>query len=304
MSAPARPSTRFGLFIGQAGLSWPELSERFALADELGFDHAWLPDHLMPTDPPHDRPFFEAWTALAALAAQTTRVHIAVLVSSNTFRHPAVLARQAVTVDHVSGGRLILGIGTGWYQHEHDRFGLRLPQPAERVDQLEEALDVITALLSAQPVSYEGRHYRLSEARALPAPLQRPGIPILIAAHRPRMLRLAARRADIWDTFATARGTATEGVTTDLGERVRVFEDACRKAGRDPLSVRRSVWVGSEPMESEPAYADFVERHRSLGFTDLLTGLPSRDRWPAVRRIATSVIPRLRESDAVVTAAC
>ena len=297
-----RPSTRFGLFIGQAGLAWDELVERFVLADELGFDHAWVPDHLMPTDPPHDRPFLEAWTALAGLAVRTNRIRIGALVSSNTFRHPGLLAKQAATVDHISGGRLNLGIGTGWYHDEHERFGIRLPEPAERVDRLEEALEVLDALLAGEPAWYDGRHYRLSGALALPAPVQRPSIPLLIAAHRPRMLRLAARRAAIWDTFATTRGTATEGVDTSLVERVRVFDEACRDAGRDPATVRRSVWVGSEPMASESAYSSFVEQHRALGFTDLMTGLPPRDRWTTVRSIATSLIPRLREADAMATA--
>lgn len=294
MSASQLP-TRFGLFIGQVGMSWPELVERFTHADELGFDHAWLVDHLMPTDPPHDRPVFEAWTSLAALAAITHRVRLGVLVTSNTFRHPAVLAKQAATVDHISGGRLILGIGTGWYPVEHRRFGIEFPPAPERVDRLEEAIEVISALNLGVRARHAGRHYRIEDALALPRPVQRPRIPILIAAHRPRMIRLAARFADVWDTFATTDGTATEGVGSTLGERVRLFEDACRDAGRDPATVRRSVWVGSQPFDSPAAYADFVERHRSLGFTDLMTALPSHDRWSAVRTVAMSVIPQLRE---------
>lgn len=294
MSAP-RLSTRFGLFIGQVGMSWPELVERFTLADELGFDHAWLIDHLMPTDPPHDRPVFEAWTSLAALGAITHRVRLGVLVTSNTFRHPAVLAKQAATVDHISGGRLILGIGTGWYPDEHRRFGIEFPSAAERVDRLEEAIEVISALNSGVRAGHAGRHYRIEDALALPRPVQRPRIPILIAAHRPRMIRLAARHADMWDTFATTDGTATEGVGSTLGERARLFEGACRDAGRDPDTVRRSVWVGSEPFDSTAAYTDFVERHRSLGFTDLMTALPATERWSMVRTVATSVIPQLRE---------
>lgn len=296
-----RPQTRFGLFIGQVGLAWPELVERFTLADRLGFDHAWLVDHLMPTDPPHDRPAFEAWTSLSALAALTTRVRLGVLVSSNTFRHPSLLAKQAVTVDHVSGGRLILGIGTGWYPEEHRRFGIEFPAAPERVDRLEEAVEVVIRLTRGAAVTYDGRHYRLDGALALPRPVQRPGIPILIAAHRPRMLRLAARRADIWDTFATIDGTATEGVASHLAERVETFEAACREAGRDPATVRRSVWVGAEPLGSEAAYAAFVERHRSLGFTDLMTALPARGSWSTVREIATGLIPRLRAAEASST---
>jgi alkanesulfonate monooxygenase SsuD/methylene tetrahydromethanopterin reductase-like flavin-dependent oxidoreductase (luciferase family) len=301
IGAAERPATRFGVFIGQVGLSWPGLVERFTLADELGFDHAWLVDHLMPTDPPLDRPAFEAWTSLAAIAALTSRVRIGVLVSSNTFRHPSLLAKQAVTVDHVSRGRLILGVGTGWHAEEHRRFGIDFPPPAERVDRLEEALQVLDRLNTGAIASFEGRHYRLDGAVALPRPVQRPRIPILIAAHRPRMLRLAARYADIWDTFPTMDGTATQGVSSDLAERVAAFEAACAVAGRDPAAIRRSVWVGSEPLESQQAYIDFVERYRSLGFTDLMTALPPRDRWSTVREIATSLIPRIRATEVVPT---
>jgi alkanesulfonate monooxygenase SsuD/methylene tetrahydromethanopterin reductase-like flavin-dependent oxidoreductase (luciferase family) len=293
MSA-STPTVRFGLFIGQVGMAWHELVERFTLADELGFDHAWLVDHLMPTDPPHDRPAFEAWTSLAALAALTHRVRLGVLVSSNTFRHPSVLAKQAATVDHISGGRLILGLGTGWYPDEHERFGIDFPQAAERVDRLEEAIQVIAALNSGVRVTHAGRYYRIDGALARPRPVQR-SLPLLIAAHRPRMIRMAARHADIWDTFATTDGTATEGIGSTLRERVRLFEDACREAGRDPRAARRSVWVGSEPFDSPAAYADFVDRHRSLGFTDLITALPDPDRWAMVRTVARSLIPELRQ---------
>lgn len=301
MIATARPDTRFGLFIGQVGLSWPELVERFVLADELGFDHAWLVDHLMPTDPPHDRSIFEAWTSLAALAALTSRVRLGVLVTSNTFRHPSLLAKQAVTVDHVSGGRLILGIGTGWYPDEHRRFGLDFPEAPERVERLEEALEILDRLGHGETATQEGRFYRLEGALALPRPVQQPRIPILIAAHRPRMLRVAARYADIWDTFPTIDGTATQGVSSDLAERVTAFEAACVTAGRDPATVRRSVWVGCEPLDSPAAYMEFVERHRSLGFTDLMTALPPKERWSSVREIATGIIPRLRGAEASPT---
>jgi alkanesulfonate monooxygenase SsuD/methylene tetrahydromethanopterin reductase-like flavin-dependent oxidoreductase (luciferase family) len=298
MTSAAAPAPRFGLFIGQVGMTWPELLERFVLADELGFDHAWLVDHLMPTDPPHDRPTFEAWTSLAALATLTRRISLGVLVSSNTFRHPSVLAKQATTVDHVSGGRVILGIGTGWYPDEHRRFGLDFPNAPERVDRLEEALEIIDRLGQGQPAVFDGQHYRLDGALALPRPIQRPRIPILIAAHRPRMLRLAARYADIWDTFPTISGTATHGVASSLAERVASFDHACKEIGRDPAGVRRSVWVGPEPLEGRSAFRAFVRRHRSLGFTDLMTALPGPDAWSAVRQIATNDIPRLRSAGA------
>ena len=297
MTGRTRPKTRFGVFLGQVGLSWDELVERFQLADELGFDHAWLVDHLMPTDPPHERPCFEAWTSLAALAALTRRIELGVLVSSNTFRHPSLLAKQVATVDHVSGGRLILGMGTGWYADEHRRFGVEFPAAPERVERLEEAMEVLLRLLSGAEASYDGQFYRLDGAHALPRPV-RGRVPILIAAHRPRMIRLAASYADVWDTFATVRGTATDGIGSSLAERVEMFDAACRDDGREPTSIRRSTRVSAGVLVGRASYAAFVERHRAVGSTDLISGLPARTEWATVREIATELIPRLRETEA------
>jgi Coenzyme F420-dependent N5,N10-methylene tetrahydromethanopterin reductase and related flavin-dependent oxidoreductases len=288
------PPIRFGLFLSQAGRSWDDVLARFLMAEELGFDHAWLVDHLTPTDGHPDGPIHEAWTLLAAVAARTERIRLGVLVTSNTFRHPAVLAKQAVTVDHISGGRLILGLGAGWHEDEHRRYGIDLPPPRERVDRLEEAVEMLIALMGAERTTYSGLHYRLDDAPLEPKPLQRPRIPILIAAHRPRMIRLAARCADQWDTFPELPGTATDGVTTDLAERVRAFEDACRDAGRDPGSIRRSTWAEGDVATSEAAFVGFVRQHRALGFTDFSVVPQERDHRPVLERIARDRIPELR----------
>jgi alkanesulfonate monooxygenase SsuD/methylene tetrahydromethanopterin reductase-like flavin-dependent oxidoreductase (luciferase family) len=286
---------RFGLFLSQAGRSWDEVLAQFRTAERLGFDHAWLVDHLIPTDDRPDRPIHEAWTLLAALAALTERIRLGVLVTSNTFRNPAILAKQAVTVDHISGGRLILGIGAGWHEDEHRRYGIDLPPPPERVDRLEEAVQVLLALQASPWTTFTGRHYRLDEAPLEPPPLQRPRIPLLIAAHRPRMLRLAARYADQWDTFPELAGSATDGVTTDLGERVRVFDEACRAAGRDPASIRRSTWAEGDVAADEDRFVKFVRRHHALGFTDFSVVLPPEPgQFPVLERIARERIPALR----------
>lgn len=285
---------RFGLFLSQANRSWDEVLDSFLLAEELGFDHAWLVDHLLDTDGPPSHPCHEAWTLLAAIAARTERIRLGVLVTSNTFRHPAILAKEAVTVDHISAGRLILGLGAGWHEGEHQRFGIDLPAPAERVDRLEEAIQMITSLMASERTTFEGRHYRLDNAPLEPKPIQQPRIPLLIAAHRPRMIRLAARYADQWDTFPELPGTATDGVTASIDERVGRFEVACAEAGRDPASIRRSTWAGAEVAASEGAYLGFVRHHRDLGFTDFMTVLPGVADLATVRRIALKRIPELR----------
>ncbi|MFL5673771.1 MAG: LLM class flavin-dependent oxidoreductase [Chloroflexota bacterium] len=295
MSGVAALPVRFGLFLSQAGRSWDENLARFREAEALGFDHAWLVDHLTPTDGDPGRPMHEAWTLLAAIAARTEQIRLGVLVTSNTFRHPSLLAKQAVTVDHVSEGRLILGLGAGWHVDEHRRYGLDLPPPAERVDRLEEAIEILTALMREQRTTYQGSHYRVEDAPLEPKPLQRTGIPLLIAAHRPRMIRLAARYADQWDTFPEIAGTATDGVTTTIGERVAAFDAACRDAGRDPATVRRSIWTeAAEHVTSEDGFESFVRSHRALGFTDFSI-VPSDDAPPGVlERIARERIPALR----------
>lgn len=290
------PDLRFGLFLSQANKGWSQIIEEFQLAEALGFDHAWLVDHLVDTDGPPENGCHEAWTLLAGIAALTTRIRLGVLVSSNTFRHPALLLKEAVTVDHVSGGRLILGLGTGWHEDEHRRFGIELPPAAERVSRLEEAVRLIRLLMSQDRTTFTGRFYRADDARLRPPPVQRQ-IPILIAAHRPRMLRIAARYADQWDTFAAIDGTATEGVGADIASRIASLDAACHEIGRDPNEVRRSTWATRSALRSTDAYLDFVRRHRALGFTDFTTVGPAPEDAKVLERVARELIPALRTGE-------
>lgn len=292
MTAPA--ALGFGLFLSQASKTWEQVLEEFAVAEDLGFDHAWLVDHLVDTDGGPEDGCMEAWTLLAAIAARTSRIRLGVLVTSNTFRHPAILLKEAVTVDHISGGRLNLGIGTGWHEDEHRRYGIDLPAPAERVDRFEDAVEMINRLMTEPSVTHLGTHYRLDDARLRPMPIQRPRIPIVIAAHRPRMLRIAARYADQWDTFAEMPGTATEGVESDLAARIAQLDAACRAIGRDPTEIRRSTWTTRRALGSIDAYLEFVRHHHRLGFTDFSTVAPAPEDGPVLRAIATEVIPELR----------
>jgi len=297
-SAPStptgRPPLRFGLFLSQAGKSVAQVVDQFQMAEDLGFDHAWLVDHLVDTDGPPSVPIHEAWTLLAGLAVRTTRIRLGVLVTSNTFRHPAILLKSAVTVDHLSGGRLVLGMGAGWHADEHRRYGIELPAPAERVDRFAEAVELVSLLMAQERTTFAGRHYRLDDAPLEPRPVQTPRIPILIAAHRPRMLRLAARFADQWDTFAEMPGTATDGVATPLAERIAFLDEACRSIGRDPAEIRRSTWATAAALRSVDAYVAFVGHHRALGFTDFSTVMPAPDDLPTLRRVAQEVIPAIR----------
>lgn len=293
-SPPEQQASRFGLFLGQVGRDWPALLDRFQTAEELGFDHAWLVDHFVDTDGDLTKGCMEAWTLLAALAARTSRIRLGALVSSNTFRHPALLLKAAVTVDHVSRGRLILGLGTGWHEPEHRFYGIPFPAAPERVDRLEEAVRLVDLLQRQDRTTFRGRYYRLEDAPFEPKPLQRPRIPLLIAAHRPRMLALAARYADQWDTFPPVPGTATEGVEGGLEDRIGLLERYARAAGRDPAEIRRSTWTGGEVLRSEEAFLDWVRPLRAAGFTDFTAGMPGPPHLDALRRIARDVLPALR----------
>jgi alkanesulfonate monooxygenase SsuD/methylene tetrahydromethanopterin reductase-like flavin-dependent oxidoreductase (luciferase family) len=290
----AVPALRFGLFLSQASKTWAQVLDEFQMADELGFDHAWLVDHLIDTDGAPEDGCLESWTLLAAIAAKTERIRLGVLVSSNTFRHPALLLKEAVTVDHISGGRLILGIGTGWNEDEHRRYGIDLPAAAERVDRFEEAVRLISLLMLQERTTFEGRYYRLDDAHLEPRPVQRPRIPMLIAAHRPRMLRIAARYADQWDSFAAIPGASTAGVEAEIADQIARLDAACLEIGRDPAEIRRSTWATAEVLHTTDAYLDFVRRHHRLGFTDFSTVLPAAEDEAVLRSVATEVIPELR----------
>ncbi len=279
---------RFGLCTDQ-NLSWERTLERWLLYEELGFDSVWLCDHLIQPSRP-DGPYLEAWTLLAALAARTHRIRIGVLVSSNTFRHPALLAREAVTVDHVSGGRLELGLGAGWYQPEHTAFGIDFPAPGERVARFREAVEVVDRLLREEVTTYEGRHYRLRQAPTRPAPVQRPRPPLTLGAHGPRMLRIVARYADRWNSHGTVEEIKLRNATLDR---------ACREVGRDPERIVRSLyyWVPrsqEDPWSSAEAFVQVIDRYREAGITDFILDHPRDDQLDVLEQVATEVIPRLR----------
>jgi len=269
-------------------MTWARTRERWQLFERLGFDSAWDCDHFVQPSRP-DGPYLEGWTLLSALAACTERIRVGALVSSNTFRHPALLAKQAATVDHVSGGRLELGLGAGWYEPEHRMYGLDFPARRELVDRFEESVQVVDSLLRNEFTSFEGRHYRLRDAAFRPAPLQQPRPPLTLGAHRPRMLRIVARYADTWNSH---------GTTEEIRSRNAILDEACADVGRDPAEVRRSLyyWVprsADDPWSSTDAFLDVVGRYREVGIEEFIIDHPRDDQLDVLERVAADVIPRL-----------
>jgi len=217
--------------------SWDDLLATWREAESLGFDTAYLYDHFMPIFADADGPNLEGWTALAALAAETSRIRIGILVTGNTYRNPALVAKMATTIDHVSHGRLILGMGAGWHEPEHEAYGFSFGTARERAERLDEALQVITKLWNEDHPSFEGRYYRLKHAPYAPDNVQRPHPPIVIGGQgKEWIIPLVARYGDGWN--------AVTGVTPDgIRERRAIIEQECARIGRSPCPTDVSVLV-------------------------------------------------------------
>jgi probable F420-dependent oxidoreductase len=224
---------RFSLW---ASLSnpWPDILDGVQHAEATGWDGVYVADHFMADAGgpfPPDSPNLEATAVVAGLAAATERVRLATLVVGITYRHPAVLAKWAATVDHLSAGRLLLGLGAGWQENEHEQYGIPLGSPGERVDRFEEALQIIRGLLDEPLTTVDGDHYRVKDAVAWPKPVQA-HLPILIGAKRNRMLGRVATYADEWNMWSSP---------PELAERRAVLDQKCEGIGRDPGEIATST---------------------------------------------------------------
>ncbi len=279
---------RYGICTDQS-LPYRTLVERWQYYEELGFDSIWDCDHFNRPSNPSD-PYFEGWTLLAALAARTVRIRVGVLVASNTFRHPALVAQQAITIDHISGGRLELGLGAGWFEAEHEQFGIPLEDPPIRVAKFKEAVEVIDSLVRGHTTTYDGRHYRLRNAQLRPPPLQSPRPPLTLGAHRPRMLRICAEFADRWNSH---------GTVGEMAERNRLLDDACLAIGRDPSEITRSLyaWIPSltavgmpDPWTGPDAFAEVVGSYAEVGVNEFIFDQPRADQLGSAEEIAAQIL--------------
>lgn len=233
---------RFGFWLDTSN-TFEHMQHVCGVAEAAGWDGIWIPDHYMPppegypmkTDYPEGEPELgdvnEAWVLVAALAATVERVRLGHLVLGNTYRHPAATAKMAATVDRISGGRFVLGLGAGWQENEHRRYGIAYGTVAERADRLEEACQIITGLFANQRTDFAGRHYQLDGAPLAPKPVGH--LPLMIGgAGERRTIPTAARYADEWNTW---------GGPARLIQKMAVLDRACEAVGRDPATVQRSA---------------------------------------------------------------
>jgi len=259
---------RIGLDVAQHQLEWAELLDRVRLAEEAGFDGAWVFDHFKPLYGDPNGPCLEGWTLMAALAVATSRIRIGPLVTGMTYRHPSVLAAEAVTVDHLSNGRLELAVGAAWFDAEHRMLGIPFPPTRERAERLEEGIQVMRLLMTEDRATFRGRRFSLDGATYRPRPVQRPHPPIWVGARGERLIiPIAARQADVWH--------ANDSIEA-LRRKSAILDRHAEAAGRDPGSILRASDLSlSEPWDEVRHRA---EQLREMGFGYVVAQWPSEGR--------------------------
>lgn len=271
---------RFGLDVAQQRVPFDEVVHRTQLAETFGFDGAWGFDHFQPMYGEGPGECFEGMTTLAALAAQTSRIRLGLLVTGMTYRHPSVFAAQALTIDHASHGRLELSLGAAWFDPEHDALGIPFPDTGDRFDLLEDSLEIVQRLFSGERVSYDGKRVSLRDAQQRPLPVQRPHPPLWIGGNGPkRTLPLVARYADAWHAFGTPGSLAEASARVD---------ELATAAGRDPSSILRAASLSlSDPWDTVRKY---LAKWHDTGWGYLVCGWPEEGA-ERVEEFATDVMP-------------
>jgi alkanesulfonate monooxygenase SsuD/methylene tetrahydromethanopterin reductase-like flavin-dependent oxidoreductase (luciferase family) len=276
-------------------LPWDEQLHRYQHIEELGFDLAGVVDHFVNYTAAAS-PWLEGWSILAALAAQTTRIRLATWVTQIPLRNPALLARQALTVDHISNGRLELGLGIGLTRDTScEMMGLPNWRYPERVARFREYVEIVDRLLCNAVTTYDGKYYHVSRAAMEPRPVQKPRPPIVIAANGPVMLKRAAELADNWNSISYA--DAFDAQIAETRERSRLIDRHCAAIGRDPTTLRRSYLVldSARLYASTQVFADAAQRLIDLGISDIGIHYPRQPAQLSVfEKIAREAIPMLK----------
>jgi F420-dependent oxidoreductase-like protein len=254
---------RFGVHAGPQNATFDQLLELWQRAEGLDYDWMSVFDHFMPIFGDPDGPCFEGVSLMAALAAHTSKIRVAMLVTGVTYRHPAVAANMAATIDHISAGRCEYGVGAAWFEKEHDQYGIPFPRIGVRMDMLDEACRVMRGLWSEERFSFDGKHFKLTDAQMEPKPVQ-DHMPLVIGGSgEKRTLRIVAEHGDIWNTFF--------GDIDTFKHKLDVLSGHCSDVGRDPADIRKSVTCRMVVREDE---AEVAEKKRELE-----AGPPTRFTW-------------------------
>jgi alkanesulfonate monooxygenase SsuD/methylene tetrahydromethanopterin reductase-like flavin-dependent oxidoreductase (luciferase family) len=276
---------RFGVVI-LPELGWAESEQRWRRAEELGFEHGWTYDHLAWRSF-RNLAWHSAIPTLTAAAATTSRLRVGTLVASPNFRHPLPFAKDLIALDDISGGRVIAGIGAGGTGFDATTLGQAALSPAERAERFAEFVTLTDLLLRQSELTWKGRYYSVDEARTYPGCTQQPRLPLAIAAHGPKAMRLAAQHGDLWVTLGGSNGplaplgplgplAAGEGASA-VAAQMKHVDEACQEIGRDPASLRRLVLTGltlDAGLSSPEAFRDTVGHYQEVGVTDFVVHWP------------------------------
>jgi F420-dependent oxidoreductase-like protein len=278
---------RFGLKVAQMGGTFAEIRDAWLEADRLGFDTAWAHDHLLNQND-HSKNEDEGWTLLASLLTEARRIRGGLMVTANTFRHPAILAKIATTVDVVSHGRVEVGLGAGWHEDEHKQYGLPLPPLGERMRRLEEACQILRALWTEKRATVEGTYYQVREAFHEPKPVQRPHPPLVLGTSGEKVgLRITARHAQEWNM--------SRGTPADFRRLSEMLDGYCREAGRDPSAVERSIQFGADALQNGAGELVALSREFvAAGATHLIYTCPIPYSAAGAGRVWNEVVTPLR----------
>ena len=276
----------FGIKTAQQHTTYEEILAVWREADATpAFEHAWLFDHFAPIKSDVDGPCLEGWTVLTALATQTSRLRLGLMVVGNTYRHPAVLAKTAATLDVISGGRLDLGLGAGWNEYEHESMGIPLYPPGERIRRFGEACEIIKLLYTQPTTDFDGRYYQLKEARCEPKPLQRPWPPFVLGGGGEKLtLRIVAEHADVWN-FAG-------GPVEEFSRKVGILHEHCAAVGRNPDEITLSMQLRLDYADLPEATRE-IQRFVDAGATHLVLYLPPPFPAGIVQRLADEVVAQV-----------
>jgi alkanesulfonate monooxygenase SsuD/methylene tetrahydromethanopterin reductase-like flavin-dependent oxidoreductase (luciferase family) len=289
------PSRQFGVML-YPDQPFPVLAERFGWLEGLGFDQVFLPDHSADLRNPHST-WFDSWTVLAAAALGTERVRLGTLVANQILRPPAQLAKQAIALDHLSGGRFELGVGAGIFPWDHHSVGQVPWSPRERAERFADYVAIVDGVLRGGVFSHSGTRLWAGNVATVPGSLQSPRLPITVGGQSPTLVRVAAERADTWNTHGPPGATAEE-VLRITAEQNRRIDRLAAEAGRDPSHIRRSYTIFGpwDPRRGAHGYEEIFERFGAAGVTDFVLDWPGEAHLEEFERVARDVIPPLRDN--------